>query len=56
MPRLRCKTGERFGERLIIIELSFSFSGDGDDPPTVTEFRRDGVRRIVASKCLNLSF
>lgn len=54
VPRLRCKTGERFGERLIIIELPFSFSGDGDEPPPVAEFRRDGVRRIVASKCRNL--
>lgn len=54
VPRLRCKTGDRFGERLIIIELQFSFSGDGDEPPPVAEFRRDGVKRIVASKCLNL--
>lgn len=54
VPRLRCSTGDRFGERLIIIELPFSFSGDGDDPPPA-EFLRDGVRRIVASKCLNLN-
>lgn len=55
-PRLRWRTGERFGERLIIIELPFSFSGDGDDPPPVAEFLRDGVNRIVASKCLNLKW
>lgn len=53
VPRLRCSTGDRFGERFIIIELPFSFSGDGDEPPPA-EFLRDGVRRIVASKCLNL--
>lgn len=28
----------------------FSFSGDGDDPPPVAEFLRDGVNRTVASK------
>lgn len=55
VPRLRCSTGERFGERFIKIELPFSFSGDGDEPPPVAEFLRDGVRRIVASKCLNLN-
>lgn len=54
VPRLRCSTGERFGEREIIIELLFSFSGDGDEPPPVAEFLRDGVKRMVASKCLNL--
>lgn len=54
VPRLRCSTGERFGDREIIIELLFSFSGDGDEPPPVAEFLRDGVRRMVASKCLNL--
>lgn len=56
VPRLRWSTGDRFGERLIIIEQPFSFSGDGDDPPPVAEFLRDGVKRIVASKCLNLIF
>lgn len=70
VPRLRCKTGDRFGERLIIIDpptikilhyflhrffchihiLPFSFSGEGDDPPPVAEFLRDGVKRTVASK------
>lgn len=54
VPRLRWSTGERFGERKIIFELLFSFSGDGDEPPPVAEFRRDGVRRMVVSKCLNL--
>lgn len=54
VPRLRCSTGERFGDREIIIELLFSFSGDGDEPPPVAEFLRDGVRRMVASKCLKL--
>lgn len=54
MPRLRCNTGDRFGERQNVIELQFSFSGDGDEPPPVAEFRRDGVNRIVASKCRNL--
>lgn len=55
VPRLRCSTGERFGDREIIIELLFSFSGDGDDPPPVAEFLRDGVKRMVASRCLNLN-
>lgn len=54
VPRLRWSTGERFGERQSVIELQFSFSGDGDDPPPVAEFLRDGVKRIVASKCRNL--
>lgn len=53
VPRLRWSTGERFGERQIVIELLFSFSGDGDDPP-VAEFRLDGVKRMVASKCRKL--
>lgn len=97
VPRLRCKTGDRFGERftywrkmceesvsfwlvkkwwwvecakpyinhhsqhlyLTIIEPPFSFSGDGDEPPPVTdvaELRRDGVKRTVVSKCRNLKF
>lgn len=54
VTRLRCNTGERLGERQSVIELPFSFSGDGDEPPPVAEFLRDGVRRMVASKCLNL--
>lgn len=54
VPRLRCSTGERFGERQTVIELQFSFSGDGEDPPPVAEFRLDGVKRIVASRWRNL--
>lgn len=50
MPRLRCNIGDRFGERLAIIETPFSFSGDGDEPPPVAEFLRDGVKRTVVSK------
>lgn len=42
-PRLRIGNGDRFGERLAVME-PFSFSGDGDEPP-VAEFRREGVRR-----------
>lgn len=49
-PLLRCIIGERFGDRLFAIEPTFSFSGDGDEPPPVAEFRRDGVKRTVVSK------
>lgn len=50
MPRLRCSTGERFGDRLAAIVSPFSFSGDGDEMPPVAEFLRDGVKRTVVSK------
>lgn len=50
---LRIKTGDRLGDRAVVMH-PFSLSGDGDEPPPVAEFRRDGVKRTVASKWRNL--
>lgn len=52
-PRLRCSTGDLFGDLLPRSISPFSFSGDGEEPP-VAEFRRDGVNRTVVSKWRNL--
>lgn len=49
VPRFLVKTGERFGDRLSPKFLT-SFSGDGEDPPPVAEFRREADSRTVVSR------
>lgn len=53
VPLFLVKTGERFADRLSL-KFPTSFSGDGEDPPPVAEFRREADSRTVVSRCRNL--